>query len=274
MKNNKIFEQRHTLIVKSNELIRKSRFSLSVVEQKLVLYIISKIKPDDKEMVEYDFEIKDFCEVCGIDYLNNLTQIKEIIKTLRDKSAWITLADGTETIVSWIEKAYLYHNSGKIKVRLDKDMMPYLLELKGNFTQYEFISILGFKSKFSIRLYEIFKSYAFLGKYSVSVDTLRKMLMLEPTQYKMMYDFRRYVIDKSIEEIKEYSDLFITYNPVYTGRSITGFEFKILEQGFDNFNFVEAMLDKEITRTGIFPAPKEKETDIEINQLVFDDIKK
>ena len=116
-------KQQYALVVKSNDLIRKNRFSLSLTEQRIVLYLISKIKPQDTVLLEYDFNIKDFCEVCGIDYLNNLTQLKEIVKQLRDKSIWITLPDGGETTVSWIEKPTVYRNSGTMKIKLDKDMI-------------------------------------------------------------------------------------------------------------------------------------------------------
>lgn len=219
-------KQQYALVVKSNELIRKSRFSLTLKEQRIVLYLISKIKPKDTDLLEYDFNIKDFCEVCGIDYINNLTQLKETIKSLRDKSIWITLPDGAETTVSWIEKPYLYKNSGNLKIRLDRDMMPYLLQLKENFTQYELIAILALKSKFSLRLYELFKSYEYLGKYEVSLEQLRNLMMLD-TEYPKTNDFKRYVIDKSVNEINTFTDLEIEYETVKTGRNITGFIFTI-----------------------------------------------
>jgi len=219
-------KQQYALVVKSNELIRKSRFSLSVTEQRIILYLISKIKPNDHALLEYDLSIREFCEIAGLEYGSNLTQLKETIKTLRDKSTWITQADGSETLVSWIEKPYLYPNTGTVKIRLDRDMMPYLLQLKGNFTEYELIAVLALKSKFSLRLYELFKSYEYLGEYKVSVEQLRKLLMIE-NEYTKFYDFRRYVVDKAIEEIVTYTDLYVEYEVTKSGRFIDGFVFKI-----------------------------------------------
>ena len=224
-------KQRYALVVKSNDLIRKNRFSLSLTEQRIVLYLISKIKPQDEVLLEYDFNIRDFCEVCGIDYLNNLTQLKDTVKQLRDKSIWITLPDGGETTVSWIEKPTLYHNSGTLKIKLDKDMMPYLLQLKENFTSYELIAILALKSKFSLRLYELLKSYEYLGKYEVSLEQLRKTMMLE-TEYPKTNDFKRYVIDKALDEINVYTDLSVSYEVVKQGRTIAGFNFTIQKADF------------------------------------------
>ena len=62
---NEIHEMRSYKIVKSNDLIQKSRFQLSLQEQKIILYLISKIKPTDMEFNEYTFEIYDFLKSVG-----------------------------------------------------------------------------------------------------------------------------------------------------------------------------------------------------------------
>ena len=52
---------------KSNELIQQSRFNLSLQEQRIILYLISHITPYDQDFKLYEFNIQDFCKVCGID---------------------------------------------------------------------------------------------------------------------------------------------------------------------------------------------------------------
>ena len=47
-------EERNQLVVKHNALIQKTRYSLNTQQQKIILYLISKIKPDDDELKEYD----------------------------------------------------------------------------------------------------------------------------------------------------------------------------------------------------------------------------
>ena len=51
MEQNEIDKAREQLVVKANEVIQKNRYSLNSVEQKIVIYLISKIKPDDKELI-------------------------------------------------------------------------------------------------------------------------------------------------------------------------------------------------------------------------------
>ena len=58
---------RNYKIIKSNELIQKSKYELSAQEQKIIMYLISKVKPDDEAFITMDFDIIEFCCVCGID---------------------------------------------------------------------------------------------------------------------------------------------------------------------------------------------------------------
>ena len=144
-------ELRNKMVVKANDLIQKSRFDLSLQQQKIILFLISHIEPSDKEFKLYEFSVIDFCQVCGIDYTagKNYKDIKKAIKEIADKSVWIKTQDDEETLLRWVEKPYINKNSGTIKIRLDEDMKPYLLQLKKNFTQYELIYTLQFKSKYT-----------------------------------------------------------------------------------------------------------------------------
>ena len=63
-----IREQREKIIVKANALIEKSRFELSIQQQKIILYLISKISRQDTEFSLYDviklkFSLKESIEV-------------------------------------------------------------------------------------------------------------------------------------------------------------------------------------------------------------------
>lgn len=88
------------LVVKSNDLIQRNRFELSLPEQKTVAYICSMIQPIQTEesgfQLEYEFKIREYCKICGIDYDNgkNYQDVKATLKKLRDKSMWLTLPDG------------------------------------------------------------------------------------------------------------------------------------------------------------------------------------
>lgn len=231
MEEKAIERSREMKVVKSNDLIRKGRFNLSVVEQRIVLYMITKIKPTDTQIDSLTFNIKEFCEVCGIKYQQNLSQLKEVIKELADKSMWVNLPNGKKTLIRWIEKPYLdlASGSGEIELRLDCDLAPYLLNLKSNFTEYQLISVLALKSKYSIKLYELLKSFCYIGRYEIDIEDLKEYLQIEG-QYKENKYFNKYVISRAVEEINDFTDIEVEYSYIRHGKVIVGYQFHIIEQ--------------------------------------------
>ena len=234
-------------VIKSNDLIQRSRYQLSTQEQKIILYLISKIKPDDDDFKLYDFQIKDFCEVCGIDETNgqNYANLKITIKNLADKSVWVTLNDGRETVVRWIERPYIDKKCGKIQIKLDDLMKPYLLELQKQFTKYNLYFILAMKSKYSLRIYEILKSYENMGCCEYDIEQLKKMIFAE--QYTQISDFRKKVINIAVQEINDFGDVSVKYNFIKQGRAFNKIQFLIktknnLDERVETFKKIEEQL--------------------------------
>lgn len=229
-KNKKVQQQQ--IVVKSNELIQKSRFSLSLQEQKIILFLISHIKPTDTDFKLYDFSIKEFCSVCGIDEDSggNYSKLKKALKNISDKSLWIELEGGTETLVRWIEKPYINKHSGIISIKLDKDMKPFLLELKEKYTKYELGYVFQFKSRYTVRLYEYISSVHYDKlkpyEYIVTVEDLKKVTGAE--NYKETRDFKSRALNPAVKEINAYSDKNLTISDIKSGKRIT--HFKILIQ--------------------------------------------
>lgn len=204
-------------------MIRKSRYSLTVTEQKIILFLFSKIRPEDTKFTEYTFEIKHFCQVCGIDYSNggNYKYIKSIIKNLADKSFWIEEKSGVEILCRWIQKVGIDNNTGITTMQLDETILNHAIGLikKGNFTQYMMIYTLPMKGQYSRPLYELLKSKeSELNKYHKKsvIYKIKDLQYLLVSNYKEYYDFKRKVIEYALEEINEYTDLQITYQEIKT----------------------------------------------------------
>lgn len=220
-----LHQQRNELVVKSNELIRNTRASLTAQEQKIIIYLVSLINPEDTELKTLTISISDYCNLVGIKHTNeNYRYIKKTIKSIRDKSWWIK-DNEDEVLFSWLDTANIKKNKGIIEIKLSSSLSDYLLQLKECFTKYNLLNILVLRGKYSIKLYELLKSYLWQGVYKVSVDELREII--DCKSFKKFAEFNRNVLEKSIAEINEYTDLFITVNKIKTGRYITDLEFKI-----------------------------------------------
>lgn len=235
--NEELEKKRDYKVVKANELIQKNRFELSVQEQKTIAYICSMIKPIttvDRAngvpyQLEYEFDIHEYCEVCGIDYNQgkNYADIKATLKHLSDRSMWLDDGYG-EVLVRWLSKVRTNKRSGIAHIKLDEDLVPYLFDLGQRFTEYQLREILGMQSAYSIRIYELMKSYEFKYEVRIDLDELKRLLMVEDVKsYSRFPDFRRYVLEIAQREINELSDINISFEPVTKGRKVVQIIFRI-----------------------------------------------
>jgi plasmid replication initiation protein len=115
-------------------------------------------------------------------------------------------------------------------------MFPYLFRLaeqmrdNGRFyTGYTFRYVLPMKSTYSVRLYELIKSYQKNNvKWWFELDKLRRLLDCE--NYTRFPDFRRYVLEPAVREINRYTDVNLTYSLVKKGRKVTAVDFTMFEK--------------------------------------------
>ena len=225
----RIHEEGQQLVVKSNTLIRQTRYDLSVIQQKIIIYLISKIVAEDNELNEVVMSVKDFCLLTGIEPKgNNYKQIKDSIRALKKKDWWIDIDENTEMLYSWLDYAIIAKNSGTIKIALSQSLKPFLIQLRTQFTKYRLIEILHLNSRHSIRLFELLQSYLYKGEYITSINDLKILLGIE-TKYKDWRDLRKAVIDPSIKEINDNTYLHIEYEPIKNGKRIEEIRFSVNE---------------------------------------------
>lgn len=223
-------EVRDHLVVKRNDLIQKSRHQLDLQEQKIILYMISKIKPSDKDFIEQNFSVAEFCKLCGLDENNggNYAYIKNTLKTLSDKSIWVTLEDGSETIFRWLNDVTINKRSGFIKLKHDEKLKPYLLDLQENFTRYNLIYTLAMRSQYSTRLYELLKSYQYKKFVVFGIEDLKRLLFAET--YTRGNNFKQRVLEIAMKEISKLTDISVTYELIKEGRKFTEVRFDITQK--------------------------------------------
>lgn len=240
-------------VVKSNELIQQRTHMLSVQEQKIVLFLISQLKPDQKEFEYQSFDIIDFCDMCGIDNHSgkNYAALKSAIKSLSDRSMWVlgeTERGTKETLMRWLLKAEIEPGNGKVGVMIDPDMKPYLLELKERYTQFDLIYTLGMKSKYSVRLYEILKSYE---KMNEEVNfTLERFKEAVGAEYDRWQDIKRRIVEPAVKEINRLSDLSVMYTTRIKGKAVVGLAFTLrakrsFEEQAETMRAIYRTLEKE-----------------------------
>ncbi len=208
--------EREMYVVKANELIRKTRYDLTTQQQKIVLYAISKIKPDDDPTEWYTFNMFDMCKVCGIS-----TEGGEEIKRLKNdfdkliNRQTCTFFNKTKMSISWLgDYKELDEEKGTVQLCFNPNLAPYLFALKSRYTQYMLGDILTFRSKYTIRLYELIKSHVIDRDLELtaepqilppfSVEELKQIF--DTPGYKRYADFNNFVLSKAVTEINKKSE--------------------------------------------------------------------
>jgi plasmid replication initiation protein len=210
------------LIVKHNSLIR-SRYDYTLAELRLVITIASMIQADDEDFREYSVAAKDYAELMGADAHNTRKAVKELGQMLLSKPLQIPTTGGF-ALVNWF--SWFEYKDGMIRCSFHPKLKPYMLQLQEQFTKYRLENILRFKSAYSIRVYEIAKSWETRGEFEISVLDFKKMLGIE-TKYKLYGDLKRKVIERSIREINSLSDIHIAFKEKKLGRKVTDLVFTV-----------------------------------------------
>ncbi|MDM7538419.1 RepB family plasmid replication initiator protein [Lactococcus lactis] len=140
--------------------------------------------------------------------------------------------------VKWTD----YHD--EVLIRFSPEIIPYLVNLKKNFTQHALSDIAELNSKYSIILYRWlsmnynqYEHYSVKGgrreeqvesyrNPSISIKELRIMTDTV-NEYRQIYDFEKRVLKNAVEEITAHTSFNVTYEKVKKGRSIDSIVFHI-----------------------------------------------
>ena len=140
--------------------------------------------------------------------------------------------------VEWTD----YHD--EVKIEFHREIMPYLINLKKNFTQHALSEISELNSKYSIILYRWlsmnynqYEHYSAKGgrrteqvesyrNPSISVKELRIMTDTV-NEYQRFTNFTKKILDIPLKEINAYTSFNVTYEKVKKGRSIDSIVFHI-----------------------------------------------
>jgi len=220
-------ESKKRLVVKSNVLI-ESKYKLTTREQKIILYLISQIRKDDKEFQTYKLSIKNFSKMLGLRGMPKYDEIKEITRDLMGKV--VEIKDGNKIHqVSWLSYVVYNKDEGTIDLRFDPFLKPFLLHLKKEFTSYQLKNVVALKGSYSIRLYELLKQYENLKERTFAVDELRSLLGVGKS-YKTYGNLKLRVLKPAKKELQEKTDISFNFEEIKKGRKVTKVRFLIFQK--------------------------------------------
>ncbi len=218
------------IVVQDNKLIDSPK-TLSLQEQKLFLFLVSKLDPNNQEDIVFRISINEFAKTIGVESKTDIYRdVRKSIKNLMGKIVTInSIENGCKTITDCpiLEYAKYWHGKGYADIKISNAITPYLFSLHKEFTQYKLSQITRLSSIYAIRLYEMLKKQEIIGSRTFFLDDLRKKLNIKADKLASFKDFRKAVLEISRREINEKTDLDIDFSFIKTGRKITAIKFYI-----------------------------------------------
>lgn len=216
------------LVTKQNNLIT-SAYRLTLQEQRLLYVMISMINKEDEDFQDYIIDLKEFSKIVGYKGKSFYSEAQSITRKL--ESRVIEIADiekGTLLQIGWISSAEYVEKKGYVKICFDPKLKPYLLQIKGSYTQFTLLNILKLRSVYAVRIYELLKQYeGWQKERKFLLEALRKILGINDKEYKLFGDFKRKVLDRAKNEINKETDLHIDYQTIKVGRKVEAVVFLI-----------------------------------------------
>lgn len=225
-----------TLVVKSNSLM-EAKFHFKLWEMRIFEKMISLIKKGDKEFRACKIYMKDLIEYFEGNSGNYYDLIKDAALSLGDKKLFIPY-ETSKGAKRWAkisifptvtipDESSRDGENAYIELEFHNDLKPHLLDLKSRFKAYDIRNIQPLKSVYSIRIFILLKQFDVIGSRSIELDALKELLGIEKDQYPLYADFKKRVLLKPQQDLKDYCDICFDFIENKKGRKVHSIKFII-----------------------------------------------
>lgn len=216
------------MVVMHNQLARhvilERMTSLSVQDQRVIAYLIAtgiKNHANSDMPVEVEGSVAELAAVCGVTAHNKFYQtarqateslMKHLIR-FKDPE------DGKDVSCTWLAWGKYHPKEGRFTVEFPKPLRKVLTDLSKHRTEIALETLLGLGgSAYTLRLYQLCKSWQSNKGFIVSCDDLRGQLGVPKDTYERAIDFRRNVLDTPLKSINSKSDIRVIYVKANKGK--------------------------------------------------------
>ncbi|SFU99947.1 replication initiation protein [Pontibacter akesuensis] len=246
-------KQPNKLVTQHNNLIN-SYFDIPTVQLRAFIYALGHIHKDDKELTHVKIPIdalyaskggKNFKQVAKL--ATELQEIKFKVESQSpDKAGKMKRTYLSMVIFPTVSYT---QDSRYIITKINNDLAPYLLDLKGNYTQAELEQLLSLKTIQAYRIYMFIKQGLFKDKpTTIKYRQLRLMLGLDlelnedeakraglpegerikTIKYPLFAEFKRRILDTAKEELLD-TDMAFDYKINKKGRNADSITFHLVK---------------------------------------------
>ena len=220
------------LVVKDNALMNAS-YNLEVTEQRLILLAIISARETGQGITsdsKLEIHASDYAIQFSVAKETAYEALKSAVNNLfeRQFSFREETKKGTGIVRSrWVSRIKYIDDAAILEITFAPDVVPLITRLEEHFTSYQIKQIAQLTSKYAIRLYELLIAWRTTGKVpELELSEFRNRLGIASNEYTAMNNFKSRVLEPSIKQINEHTDITVTYEQHKKGRNISGFSFR------------------------------------------------
>ena len=211
-------------IYQSNDII-EARYNLSALEKNIWTLLVGQINAYDKDFKPYVFETKDILKDLKMGE-KNYQHLYDATEGLLKKPITIIRQDNSMLQCNIISSADYSPDRSIVTLKFDSLLKPYLLQLKERYTSYKLEVILGLRSIYSKRLYELLKQYEKIVIRRIGLGELKEILGIGD-DYKLYGHFKAKVLEVARKELDEKTDIHFTFAEEKKGNKVIAIVFSI-----------------------------------------------
>lgn len=235
---------KNNLVVQSNDLILAT-YTMEKTDKELMLACISQIDsrpnaPEVTKQTEFVVSVDDMKALFFGKKSKNVQNIYRDIEgasnRLYDVDIVINLEDKKILRTRLVSSIVFDPECGQVVLSFAEKILPYLTQLKANFTKYKLLEIGELSSIHSIRLYELVVMWINQYQYSKEFTIEEfKHVMSVSDKYKQFSELRRYVIETAINDINENTNytVQVEYQKKSRGKGYKGLKLKFHKKLLD-----------------------------------------
>ncbi len=219
-----------TIMIREPLKLLMSTNGLSFFERRLywlVLREIRHIQAIDKLKIKPYEELKFRFHYSEVIKGHPNSTIKKVCDSIQRKTISWEDENGKHTNVVVFPMAEYWPKKGVIELTMYHAAIPVFLFLGSGYAQYGFDDVLILSSEYAQLLFTNLARFRGTGIWRVNLKDLQQMIGAKEKSYNNYSAFRTRVIDLSLRQINEHTNLTVTYEPVLQGRAVIGIEFRI-----------------------------------------------
>jgi len=229
---------KNSLVVKDNALINAS-YNLELTEQRLIMLAIINARESGQGITadsKLEIHASDYANLFNVSIDASYKALREAVNNLFNRQFSYTAEykrTGKTGIVRsrWVSRIFYVDDLALLEITFAPDVVPLVTRLEEHFTSYQAKQVAHLTSKYATRLYELLIAWREVGKVpQIEISAFRNGLGLLENEYTAMSDFKKRVLEPSIKQINEHTDITVTYEQHKKGRLISGFSFKLKQK--------------------------------------------